>query len=275
MPTQCDIGIVFALGAEQGCTEDLLTEIEYFEAAGFKVRRGVFRAPEGVTKSIVLVTSGVGRAAAAKATEALIDGHRPEWIISAGFCGGLVPQLARNDIVAADAFPEQPDWSTVLRLYLAAATAAGVPAAAHVGPMTTVERIIAKSADKKALGEATGALACEMESSGVVEVCVRRGVPLLVLRVVTDPVGEDLPTDLEPLMRQKSIAGTFGAVVGAIWRRPGSVKDMLRLQEKALTTSDALAKHLARVIEKLPLKRARPIAAASQADRVEPTEGSA
>ncbi|MCE9604622.1 MAG: hypothetical protein K8U03_06915 [Planctomycetia bacterium] len=251
----CDIGLIFALQAEQGCTEDLLTEIEYYEAAGLKIRRGIFKGSSAAGRSIVCVTSGVGRAAGAHACEALIDGHRPQWIISAGFCGGLVPQLARNQIVAADAFHDRPEWTDELRRRIAEAAAAGVPAAEHVGPLTTVDRIIAKSAAKHALGAATGALACEMESSGVAEVCLRRGVPLLVLRVVSDPVDEDLPLDLEPLMRQKSAAGTFGAVVGALWRRPSSVKDMLRLQENALTTSDTLAKHLARVMEKLPLTR--------------------
>ena len=264
----CDIGIVFALGAEQGGTEDLLTELEYFEAAGFKVRRGMYRPPEGVAKpavsaverTVVLITSGVGSAAAARATEALIDGHRPEWIISAGFCGGLVPQAARSEIVAADALVDHADWTPVVRRHLAKAASAGAPAAKHVGPVVTVDKIIAKSADKQALGAASGAIACEMESAGVAEVCFRRGVQFLVLRAVSDPVGEDLPSDLEPLMKQKNAVGTFGAVVGALWRRPGSVKDMLRLQEHALATGDALAKHLASVIEKLPLLRRQSLA---------------
>lgn len=249
----CDIGLVFALATEQGCTQDLLTDLEFFEAAGFKIRRGKFGG-----RSIVCITSGIGRAAAARATEVLIDGHRPEWIISAGFCGGLVPQLAINDIVAADAMYEHPEWNEALRRKLSEASAAGVPAAEHTGLVTTVDHIVAKGAAKRALGVATGALACEMESSGVVEVGVRRGMTPLVLRVVSDPVDEDLPSDLEPLMRQKSAAGTFGAVIGALWRRPSSVKDLLRLQENALTTSDTLAKHLARVMEKLPLVRPRP-----------------
>jgi adenosylhomocysteine nucleosidase len=260
MPTPCDIGIVFALGAEQGGTEDLLTELEYFEAAGFKVRRGKYRPPEGVARSVVLVTSGVGSAAAARATEVLIDGHRPEWIISAGFCGGLVPQAARSDIVAADALHDHAEWTPVVRRHLEKAATAGAPAAKHVGPVVTVDKIIAKSNDKQSLGAATGALACEMESSGVAEVCFRRGVQFLVLRAVSDPVSEDLPSDLEALMKQKSAVGTMGAVLGALWRRPGSAKDMLRLQEHALTTADALAKHLAGVIEKLPLKRPRALA---------------
>lgn len=277
MPTPCDIGIVFALGAEQGCTEDLLTDLQFFEAAGMKIRSGKFRASDGRELSVVLVTSGVGRDNAARAAEALIDGHKPEWIISAGFCGGLVPQLARNDVVAADAFTDRLEFSEALRKHLAAAglVGSGVPAAKHVGLMATVERIVAMSADKHALGAATGALACEMESSAVVEVCVRRNVPVLVLRAVSDPVGEDLPTDLEPLMKQKSAAGTFGAVVGALWRRPSSVKDMLRLQENALTTADALAKHLAAVIAKLPLARPRPTIIAPDAIPVERTEETA
>ena len=48
--------------------------------------------------AVVLTGPAEGGCAAAGA-ELLIAGHRPRWIISAGFAGGLDPALARNDLV--------------------------------------------------------------------------------------------------------------------------------------------------------------------------------
>ena len=245
----CDIGVVFALGAEQGCTEDLLSDLQFIEAAGVPIRVGQL---EG--RSIVLATSGPGPVAAAKACRMLLDVHRPQWLISAGFCGGLQPELRRNAIVAATEFVDRPELTESLAAALSKAVTAGVPAPNHQGRFATVPRIVARGADKRALGVSTGALACEMESAAVVEACLGRAADCLVLRVVSDPVDEDLPPDLEPLMSAKSTARTLGAVVGALWRRPASAKDLWQLKENALTAADTLAKHLREVMCRLPLE---------------------
>ncbi|MBA4015915.1 MAG: hypothetical protein C0483_01870 [Pirellula sp.] len=245
----CDIGVVFALGAEQGCTEDLLNDLHFIEAAGVPIRLGQL---EG--RSIVLATSGHGTVAAAKACQMLLDVHRPQWLISAGFCGGLQASLRRNDIVGATEFVDRPELSESLARACAKALASGVPVPQHQGLFATVPRIVARSADKQALGASTGALVCEMESAAVVEFCAERAAPCLVLRVVSDPVDEDLPPDLEPLMSAKSTARTLGAVVGALWRRPASAKDLWQLKENALIAADTLAKHLREVMLRLPLE---------------------
>lgn len=246
---RADIGVVFALPAEQGCTEDSLSDLSFIEAAGIPIRTGRLRE-----RSIVLATSGPGPAAAARATQMLIDVHRPQWIISAGFCGGLQADVARNEILAAAEYFGRPELSEPLAAGLAKAAAAGVATASKQGRFATVPRIVARSEEKRALGTQTAALACDMESATVVEACAGRGVPCLVIRVVSDPVDEDLPSDLEPLMSAKTTARTLGAVVGALWRRPASAKDLWRLKENALLAADTLAKHLRDVMANLPLE---------------------
>lgn len=246
---RADIGVVFALPAEQGCTEDLLADLSFIEAAGIPIRTG--RLGE---RSIVLATSGPGPAAAARATQMLLDVHRPQWIISAGFCGGLQSDVARNEILAAAEYFERPELSELLVAALAKAKASGLATASKEGRFAMVPRIVARSEEKQALGVQTAALACDMESAAVVEACAGRGVPCLVIRVVSDPVDEDLPSDLEPLMSARTTARTLGAVVGALWRRPASAKDLWRLKENALLAADALAKHLREVMLRLPLE---------------------
>ena len=67
--------------------------------------------------------------------------------------------------------------------------------------------------------------------------------------VVSDPVDEDLPDDLDPLMQSRSTASLIGTVLGTLCtRRPSSIEDLLRLKEQALVASDTLAKYLAGIV---------------------------
>lgn len=239
-----DVAVIFALAAEQGCFEDRLTGVTTIETAAGKVRTGTL---EG--RTVATIITGPGREAAARGCQALLLAHRPKLVISAGFCGGLQSSLKRNAITVADQILSatgaslELDRPTLVNLQLSPVI---------VGSWATVERIISRAADKRSLGERTGAVACEMESLAVAEVCAARGVPCLAVRVVSDPVDEDLPNDLDPLMHARSTAGLFGAVLGTLWRRPSSIKDLLRLKEQALVAADALAKYLAGIVHQLP-----------------------
>lgn len=249
-PQPVDVGVVFALAAEQGCFEDLLGDVERFETEAGVVRIGTLDG-----RTVATIISGPGRPAAAHACEALIAAHRPRLVISAGFCGGLQLQLKRNAIAIADRILAtngsgyECDRAPLAQFDLS-------PGA--VGPWMTVDRIIAKSAEKKSLGERTGAIACEMESLAVAEVCRARGASCFAVRVVSDPVDEDLPGDLDPLLQPKSTAGMVGAVLGTLWRRPSSIKDLLRLKENALVAADTLANYLAGIVRQLPRSERSP-----------------
>ena len=94
--------MVFALGIESGCFEDLLQGVVTIRGNGFRLREGGLHG-----RRVVLILSGPGRKNARRATEILIDGHRPGRVISAGFAGGLSPQLKRNDILIADRLLER------------------------------------------------------------------------------------------------------------------------------------------------------------------------
>jgi adenosylhomocysteine nucleosidase len=246
----CDVGIVFALGIELGGMEDRLDGAVVTHGHGFVARQGGLKG-----RHVVLLESGVGREAARRGTEALVAGHRPQWIVSAGFAGGLMPQIKKGDIVLADSVAdlEGKRWSIDLRLGPDAASPGW-----HVGRLLTVDRVVYRADEKRALGQEHQALAIDMESSAVAEACSRHGIRFLAVRIVTDNVDEELPKDVERLLRPATTARRLGAAVGAILNRPSSVKDMLRLKEEALIASDRLAKFLAGVIVQLPPDSAPP-----------------
>jgi adenosylhomocysteine nucleosidase len=244
-PPPADVGLVFALAIEAGGLEDLLESVVVTRAPSLVVRQGTLK-----TRSIVIVESGMGREAATRGTEALVAGHRPAWVISAGFAGALVPQLARNDIVMVDSVVDMSGQRLSLDLKVSPEALAGLRGV-HVGRLLTVDQIIAKPEEKRALAEAHGAIAVDMESSAVAEVCRQQKIKFMAVRVISDTLDEELPPEISQLAQQTSFAGKLGAVTGALWRRPSSVKDMLKLKEQALLATDRLAKFLVGVIEQL------------------------
>jgi adenosylhomocysteine nucleosidase len=241
----CDVGVVFALGIEAGGLEDLLERAVTIHGHGFLARRGRLRG-----RSVVVIRSGPGRQAAARATEALIDGHRPAWIISAGLAGGLSPQLGRNDILMADTVVDAGGDRLSIDLRVDPDSLRRTPGV-HVGPLLSGDRVVRLPAEKRDLGEKHQALAVDMETYAAAEVCRRRRFRFLAVRVIGDTADEELAPEVRGLLKQKSRTAKLGAVLGAVWRRPSSVKDMYRLRENALVASDRLGRFLAATIEQL------------------------
>ncbi|MBI2823844.1 MAG: 5'-methylthioadenosine nucleosidase [Planctomycetia bacterium] len=241
-PERCDVGIVFALGAEAGGTEDLLADTLTTKGKGFLAHQGTLSG-----RRVVVVESGAGRLAAARATQALIGAHKPEWVISAGFAGGLNSAVERGGIVIGSEIVDVSGRALSIDLRGEYAPAARV----HVGRLLTVDKIVRAPAEKKALGEQHQALAVDMESWAVGEVCRQDKVRFLAIRVISDAVDDELPKELDRLVMQTSTAGRLGAAAGTLIRRPSSIKDMWRLKEEALVASDALAKFLAQLVRQI------------------------
>jgi len=242
----CDVGAVFALREESGGLEDLLEGLTTTKGDGFLVRQGDWSG-----RRIAIAISGAGRKAAARAAESLILGHRPTWVLSAGFCGGLSPKVRRHDLVVADriALCDGSELSVDLEAVRSASCLSrqGV----HVGRLLTVDEIVRRPHEKRALGKTHDALGVDLETFAVAEVCSRRQRRFLAVRVVSDAVDDQLPREVERLSRHKTRAAQIGAALGAFLDRPGAIKEMYQLKENALAASDRLAKFLAALIAHL------------------------
>ncbi len=241
----CHVGVVFALGIEAGGLADALAGVVRTHAAGFVFREGGLDG-----RRVVLVESGVGCEAAARATQALILGHQPKWIISAGYAGGLSDRVAQGDVILADEIVD-PDGHALAIDFKLAPDAMQPMRHVHVGRVLSVDQVVGRAEEKLSLGARHAALAVDMESMGVAEACRREKVRFLSVRIITDAVGRTLPGDIDYLVKKKSTAGRLGAAAGAILRRPSSIKDMWQLKEDALVASDRLGRFLIGIIGQL------------------------
>ncbi len=241
----CQVGLVFALESESGGLEDLLQATGRWRGDGFTAIEGRLE-----NQAVVIVRSGAGQAAAAHATEALLDGHRPGWVISAGFAGATQPQLQRYDLVVPEAVV-RPDGRRRELSPPAHWSAQPALGRIHRGLLLSVDHLVSSPKEKRTLGETYGALAVDMETFAVVEVCQRRAAPVLAVRIIIDTLDEQLPPEVRGLLKQKTAAARLGAALGALWHRPSSWKDLYRLKEQALLASDRLAQFLAWAIAQL------------------------
>jgi len=249
-PEMCDIAVVFALGIEAGGLVDRTEERIALRGEGFTVRLGTL---EG--RRLAIVTSGAGARNAARATEAVLRGHKPQWIICAGLAGGLRPQLRRNDIVMANQVGNTEGRQLQIDLTVEPAELAKHPGL-HVGRLLSVERPVCNPEEKAALGEAHEALAIDMETLAVAEICRCRRVRCLAVRVVYDPVDDRLPRDVETLLAQPTMATRLGAAAATIFRRPSSLKELYQLRENAMVASERLATFLQGIISQLDTQSA-------------------
>lgn len=241
----CDVAFIFALGVESGSFVDLLSDTAITRCPSFLEHAGQLDG-----RSIIVADGGVGREAAERATDDVIAIHRPAWVVSAGFAGSLQKEVRRGHIVMADRIVDCDGTELAVGLKMEPQVVEATKGL-HVGGLLTVDRIIRAKDEKLQLGEEFNALACDMESLAVADVCRRKHVRFLSVRVISDGVDDHLPPEIEYLIGRKSLARKLGAAAGAILKRPSSVKDLWKLQEDAQRASERLAKFLTGVIPQL------------------------
>ncbi len=244
-PPPCLVGMVFALGIEAGCTEDRLEKTSTVRGHGRFFRQGTLAG-----RSATIVRSGAGADQAAAATEALIAGHRPLWVLSAGFAGALTPDLARHDFLIVDNLVNVRGDHLSLDLKVDRESLRATPHV-HVGRLLTADAVVRLPEEKAALGRRHQALAVDLESFAVAAVCRERGVRFMGVRIISDPLDEILPAEVRQYLDQATAAGKLGSLVGSLWRRPGAAKDLWQLKENALLASDRLAEFLAGIVRQL------------------------
>ncbi len=150
-----------------------------------------------------VVKSGIGKADAARTATELILRDRPDCIINSGCAGGIAPGLQVFDIViAAQAayhdvwcgegslpgqlqdMPQRFDADPAL---VRTARSLQTERPLHCGLICSGDQFLTTPEDDaRVLGMYPDALACDMESAAVAQVCRHYGVPFLGFRVISD-----------------------------------------------------------------------------------------
>jgi adenosylhomocysteine nucleosidase len=243
--SEADVGLVCALALEVDAFFERCESVRSYTGGPFRFRGGRWK---GIR--IVAVEAGIGRVRATRAVQALVDAHTPRWVVSCGFSGGLQPGLQVGDVVVGQQIVHPAEPAVAIDF---AASPEGQGAGWRAGTVLTVDEIVRSAAQKQQLGEQWQALAVDMESHAVASWCKAHHQLCLVARVISDDCQSDLPPEVLTVTGETG-AVRFGAVLGALWKRPTCVNDLLSLRERAQLASEKLAEFLRVAIP--PLSRA-------------------
>lgn len=244
--SRADVGIVAALKLEIDPFLQQLDRVKRYAGGDFTYRGGFLKDIR-----IATVESGAGHKRAERATHALIDAHAPQWLLSIGFAGALNDDLQIGDVVVADRIvpanvPAEADAGLRIDIKMPPDPKKGL----HVGRIATAEHIVHTVDEKRTIAQRTGAIAVDMESLAVAEVCRERKVRFIAVRGISDDCSADLPSEvLSVLGGTGSIRA--GAVVGALWKRPSCYKDMWQLRQNASRAAERLAWFLSSMLRQM------------------------
>jgi len=170
--------------------------------------------------------SGMGPRRAAAAADAALTNTPPQWVITAGFAGGLNPAWQIGDVLS--------DLDPLFPIAFPTTRSASFHCAAEVA---------VTSSRKAALHESVQCDAVEMESGIIRSRCRDGSVPSATIRVISDTATEDLPLDFNALMTADHRMN-FTRLAWDLVRSPGRIPALLRFQKQLGIASDRLGETL-------------------------------
>ena len=182
-----------------------------------------FEARIAAGPGVHVICSGDGRNLASSLASAIRGGCAG--LVSFGVAGGLHPDLQTGDCIVASAvvcgsirIPTDRRWSQHL--------IEAVPGAV-LGVLVGVRAPVATPWAKQILHRETGAIAVDMESHVVATVAARHAIPMVAMRVVTDPAVRTLPRSALRAMRADGTTD-IGGMLRHLLRNPRELPSIMR-----------------------------------------------
>lgn len=202
---------------------------------GMAFEADILRAPQGDSGTLV-ACHGFGRSAARRAAAELAD-QGVEALLSFGIAGGLDPRLATGSVVVGTeirferrALVTDAGWTDRLHTRIGGSTLA---------PLAHAAQVVTTTAQKRELHGLTGAVAVDMESWGIAEIAVERGLPFAALRVVADTADDALPGVALAAVTDDGHVRVMRSVLGAI-THPQQIPALIWLGRRTKTASKVL-----------------------------------
>ncbi len=147
-------------------------------------------------------------------------------IVSFGIAGGLAPNVQPGTCIVARSIVT-PHQRINTHLEWASQILQSIPGAIHAD-LAGSRRLVALSADKLALGQATGALAVDMESIVAVQIAAAHGLPFAAVRVVADACHRELPPAAQIGLTEGG-SPDLAKVMLSILSQPGQIGALARV----------------------------------------------
>lgn len=222
-----------ANGREQGVAVDwLICFAVKEEAAPFHAS-----APSAASRAVII--TGMGERNAAQAIGGALEHWQPRHVITAGFAGGLSPDLTCGTVIFDR--EDEPQLAKSLKALGA------LPATFYCA-----NRIVTTARGKEELRRQTGADAVEMESAVIRTACRKAGLPCSTVRVISDAAQDDLPLDFNALMSANDQINWW-RFAREVAGRPSVIPRLLAFQRQTRTAARNLGRVLTGLVSQPPL----------------------
>jgi len=176
-------------------------------------------------------------------------------VVSTGFACALVPAQVGDLIIgtAVTTVHGEGIWAmgddrvlcdgAVRAGFLLVAQNAGL--VARVGTVVSSGTVVWQAEEKRRLRRLTDATGLDMESAAVAEMAQERGLPMAIVRTVSDLVDEDLPLDFNLFLRPTGWVKGMQTIASS----PSSVAGLNRLRKQSRVAADRLTEWFLRYAE--------------------------
>ena len=148
----------------------------------------------------------------------------PDWVMLIGVSGALAPGLDNGDIIVPQIFIEgasgRRNKAPALRLAEGDKTTKGA--------ILTSARPIGSTAKKREIYQKSRALAVDMESFYVLEICQGLNIPFFCIRAISDRADQSIPEEITRALRPDGSVRICSVALGTI-KRPSLLPELLNL----------------------------------------------
>ncbi len=206
---------------------------------------------EYLSTEVVLVLSGMGSINAETALNYICDQYSPELILSLGFGGALYDSGRIGEIIWSGKFLFVREFvAETLELSVARDVLDRVSRDLDIreGTILTIEKWTAKSALNKFLTREFPFPVCDMETFFLAKLSMKRGLPFLAVRAVTDLADEEIPPEFLSVSDE---SGTYklSRALRLVFSKPKLLKDIIRIGRNSGLASNNLWHFLKAMIE--------------------------
>jgi len=230
------IAVTFALPDESGVFLKSISDLRPDSGGALPVYFGKLDGLE-----IAVLHTGVGMESAKDRLTTFLSVHRPDFMISSGFAGGLDPALQIGALVVANNYSSEALVESTRHFFLKNRSV-------YFGFLTT-QKIPAESiASKSSLAFQTGALAVDMETSAIAAACAAESVPLLSLRAVSDTALQSLPIPFSVWFDPVAQKARPSSLLLHLAMHPAGIPDFVRFVRGVFRAKKIMATHLRNLI---------------------------
>ena len=230
------ITVTFALSAESSAFRERLRERETRAADGTEIVAGRISG-----KPIEILHTGVGREIAAARLRHYFDRNRPALLIASGFAGATRSNYRVGDLIVASNFSNTDLVSTARRVLREQNV--------HTGTLFTASTLIDSMNEREDIWHSHEALAVDMETEAIHEVCTKRNIPMLSLRVLSDTPRHPFPLPPEVLFDLARQRVPYFRLLGKLIAQPATIPKLLNFQRQITQARRTLTMALVKLLQ--------------------------